>query len=230
MQHILPIAVIVLLSFIIGSFPSGVIISKMFFGFDIRNEGSGNMGSTNVFRVLGKKWGFIVQILDFAKGLLAVSLIGTILAHQIVDPVFYADNEYLIKIISGISSVLGHIYSVFVNFKGGKGINTAAGMLIGLAPIDMGVTFLCFWIVVGLSGYISLGSIVGAIVLPLSMIIRENIFGAQVPGYFTLIYFCIGLSILIIYKHKTNIVRIINGGESRFESLRVLKFGKKSSN
>ncbi len=226
MNLYLSIGIIVVLSYLIGSFPSGVVISKMFFGFDIRTQGSGNMGSTNVFRILGKKWGFVVQALDMVKGLLAVNLVAGLIGTQILEVDFYKNEEYLIKIIAGISSVLGHIFSIFVSFKGGKGINTAAGMVVGLAPFDFGVCFVCFWIAVGFTGYISLGSIVGALALPLSMIIRHNVFLVEIAGYNTLIYFLVSLGLLIVYTHRSNVIRILKGTESKFEKLQVINFSK----
>ncbi|MCX6146278.1 MAG: glycerol-3-phosphate 1-O-acyltransferase PlsY [Candidatus Kapabacteria bacterium] len=228
MQNLFPLIFIVVISYLIGSIPWGVIISKTFFGFDIRTHGSGNMGSTNVLRVLGKKWGFIVQILDMLKGIFAVYFVAVLLGKELIDPnnpLF--QNQQLIKIISGISAVLGHIFSIFIGFKGGKGINTAAGMLIGIAPIDFGICAFFFSLAVGTTGYISFGSIVGALTLPFSMLVRYNLFGINIPGYFTLIYFLFGLAILIVYTHRTNITRLIEGKENRFSKLQVIKFGKK---
>lgn len=228
MANIFPLILIIFVSYLIGSIPWGVIISKVFFGFDIRTKGSGNMGSTNVIRVLGKKWGFTVQILDMLKGTIAVYIVASLLGKELIDPrnpLF--ENQQLIKIIAGISAVLGHIFSIFVGFKGGKGINTAAGMLIGIAPIDFGICTFFFVIAVSTTGYISLGSIIAAVILPSSMLVRYNIFGINIPGYFTLIYFLIGLAILIVYTHRTNIKRLIEGKENRFNNLQIFKFGKK---
>lgn len=228
MQTSLLLLVIAILSYLVGSFPSAVIISKRFFGFDIREKGSGNMGSTNAFRILGWKWGLTVQILDVLKGLFSVLVIAQILGHELSIPNSTSfEDMTLIKIMAGICSVLGHVFSVFVGFKGGKGINTAAGMLIGIAPIDFGISALLFAIAVSFSGYISLGSILGALALPISMIFRYNILKDQIPGYFTLIYFAVGLSILIIFTHRTNIKRLLEGNENKFSKLQIFKINKK---
>lgn len=227
MENTYPLILIILASYLIGSIPWGVIISKLFFGFDIRTQGSGNMGSTNVIRVLGKKWGFIVQILDMLKGTIAVYIVASILGHELINPnnpLF--SNPQLIKIVAGISAVLGHIFSMFVSFKGGKGINTAAGMLIGIVPVDFGICAFFFMIAVSTTGYISLGSIIAAVILPSSMLIRYNIFRINIPGYFTLIYFLIGLAVLIVYTHRENIKRLLEGKENRFNNLQIFKFGK----
>jgi len=119
--------------------------------------------------------------------------------------------------------VLGHVYSCFVNFKGGKGISTAAGMLIAIAPVEVAVAFGLFVLVVLLSGYVSLGSIGAAIAFPFTMFLRENAFGVDITGYNTMIVFAIGLSLFLIYTHRTNIVRLANGVENRFEKLRILR-------
>ncbi len=130
---------IIFASYLIGSLPTAVIISKVFFGFDIRNEGSGNMGSTNAFRILGWKWGVIVQLIDITKGVIVVIFIANHFGADLVGKLSWISDIKILQIIAGISAVAGHIWSLFVNFRGGKGVNTAAGMLLGLAPIDFGV-------------------------------------------------------------------------------------------
>lgn len=226
MGSFLIIIFVVLISYIVGSFPSAFIISKIFFGFDIREKGSGNMGSTNAFRVLGWKWGIIVQVLDIAKGLIAVLFIANIFGEPYNFGSDYFENTTIMKIIAGISAVLGHIFSMFVSFKGGKGINTAFGMLIGIAPIEVGIALGLFAIAVIISGYISLGSIVGAFSVPISLIFRHNVFGVDIPGYLTLTYFLSALAIILILAHLPNIKRLINGTENKFHKLHLIKLKK----
>jgi len=223
MDSILPIIIITVLSYLAGSIPSAVIISKLFYGFDIREKGSGNMGSTNAFRILGWKWGVIVQVADVLKGLFAVLVIAKIFDVNYNFGSSYFENQTIIMIIAGVCAVIGHIYSLFVGFKGGKGINTTAGMLLGIAPIEVGIALGIFLIAVMLSGYISLGSILAAVSLPSSLLFRYNIFGVNIPGYHILIYFISALALLLVFAHRSNIKRLIKGTENRFNKLRLIK-------
>jgi glycerol-3-phosphate acyltransferase PlsY len=223
MHPVLALIIIIVLSYLAGSFPSAVIVSKLFFGFDIRKKGSGNMGSTNAFRILGWKWGIVVQVADVVKGLVAVLVIANLFDVDYNFGSTYFENHTIVMIIAGISAVMGHIYSVFVGFKGGKGINTAAGMLLGIMPIEVGIALGIFLIAVILSGYISLGSILAALSLPSSLLFRYNIFGVDIPGYNILIYFITALSLLLVFAHRSNIKRLIEGTENRFSKLHLIK-------
>jgi len=214
---------VIIVSYLIGSIPFGIIISKRFRGFDIRTKGSGNIGSTNAFRVLGWKLGLLVQILDLAKGLGAV-LIATYFFQGLP---FHNATPFqditVFRLIAGIAAVLGHVYTVFAGFHGGKGISTAAGMLIGVAPVEVAVAVGIFLLVLFASGYVSLGSIIAAITFPTTMFLRENAFGVEITGYHTLIFFAIGLALFLIYTHRANIARLIEKRENRFERLRLFK-------
>ncbi len=228
MDPIIRLIIIIIGSYLIGSFPSATIISKRFFGFDIRDKGSGNMGSTNAMRVLGWKWGLLTQVLDILKGIIAV-----VIATQLFNGTLPISNSTpfeditVIKMIAGLSAVLGHIFSAFVNFKGGKGINTGAGFLLAIAPSEVGIAAILFILAVMLSGYISLGSIIAAIAIPLTLFIRHNVFNVDIPGYHTIVYFMIAVSIIVLLAHKTNIYRILHGTESKFAKFQILKFGNK---
>jgi acyl phosphate:glycerol-3-phosphate acyltransferase len=219
----LSLVFVIIASYLIGSIPSGIIVSKLFRGIDIRTQGSGNMGSTNAFRVLGWKLGLIVQILDLAKGIGAVVLASYIFNGLPFHNATPFEDITIFRIIAGVSAVLGHIFTVFAGFKGGKGISTAAGMLIGIAPVELAVAFGAFLLVVTLSGYISLGSIIAAIIFPFTMFLRENAFGVDITGYQTLIVFSVLLSLLLIYTHRTNIKRLIEKRENRFDKLLLFK-------
>lgn len=228
MVEMLKLVLIIALSYFLGAFPSAVIISKKFFGFDIREKGSGNMGSTNAFRVLGWKWGVVVQLLDILKGVLAVVVVANLLGSDVHIPnATIFEDLTLIKIIAGITAVCGHIWSVFVGFKGGKGINTAAGMLIGIAPIDVSIAIGIFLLALIFSGYVSLGSIAAAFSLPSSLIVRYNLFHVNIPGYQLLLGFTIILCLLIVYTHRTNIKRLMTGNENKFSKLQLIKIRKK---
>jgi len=221
----LRLIVVAVVSYLLGSFPTAVVVSRLFFGFDIRTRGSGNMGSTNAFRVLGWKWGLVVQVVDVLKGLLAV----TVVAHLMVGQTLPFTNRTpfeditVVRLIAGTSAVIGHIFSIFVGFRGGKGVNTAAGMLVGIAPVEIGIAFGVFLLAVMLSGYISLGSISAALVFPGAMLVRHNICGAEINGYHILIWFACIVSALILYAHRSNIKRLLEGRENRFEKLWLVR-------
>jgi glycerol-3-phosphate acyltransferase PlsY len=214
-----------IVSYLVGSFPTAVIVSKQFFGFDIRTKGSGNMGSTNAFRLLGWKWGLTVQIVDILKGLVAVVFVSHLMeGHTLPFTNRTPFEDYtVVKLIAGASVVLGHIFSIFVGFKGGKGVNTATGMLIGIAPVEVSIAIGVFILAVMLSGYISLGSILAALIIPSAMAFRYNVFGAEIIGYHTLIWFSVCISLLVIYMHRGNIRRLLQGTERKMTEWQILK-------
>lgn len=218
---------LIVLSYLIGSIPSALIIGKVFKKIDIRKFGSGNLGSTNAFRVLGVPLGILVQMMDISKGLIAVLCVTNFFYSNLPFTNYTPfEDMTVLKIIAGISAVLGHTFSVFVNFKGGKGINTALGMLISLAPVEVGVSVGFFILTLLSSGYVSLGSIVASFFFPVTMFIRENIFKVEIYGYDTLIFFSIGISLLLIYNHRANIKRLLYGNENRFEKLWLIRIFK----
>ena len=208
---------IILLSYLVGSIPTSIIISKLVMGIDIRDHGSGNAGGTNVYRIMGWKYGILVVLLDALKGVLAVLIVARLhygnVPFQNATPF---DDSTLVQIIAGIAAVIGHIWTVFAGFKGGKGIATALGMLIIVVTIDMLVALGVFVLVVAYSRYISLGSILAAIAVPVTLIVRENIFHVDIPGYSTLLPFVISVSLLVIYTHRKNVIRLMNGKENKF--------------
>ena len=210
------LGIIIILSYLVGSIPTSIIVSKLSKGIDIRNYGSGNAGGTNVMRILGWKQGVFVILLDALKGVLAVIVVARLFRGAIpFENATPFDDFTLVQIIAGIAAVIGHIWTVFAGFRGGKGIATALGMLLMIVTVDMLVAVGVFIIVVTVSRYVSLGSIIAAISVPLTLIIRENIFHVDVPGYSTLLPFVIITSLLVIYTHRKNVVRLLNGSESR---------------
>jgi glycerol-3-phosphate acyltransferase PlsY len=216
------LATIIILSYLVGSIPTSIIVSRLTKGIDIRDYGSGNAGGTNVMRVLGWKQGVFVIILDALKGVLAVIVIARL--HYGTMPFTNEtpfDDFTLIQIIAGIAAVIGHIWTVFAGFKGGKGIATALGMLLMITTVDMLIAVGVFILVVSISRYVSLGSIVGAIAVPLTLIVRENVFNVKIPNYGTLLPFVILVSLIVIFTHRKNVARLIIGNEHK------LNFSKK---
>jgi acyl phosphate:glycerol-3-phosphate acyltransferase len=214
----LSLFIVIALSYLVGSFPTALVIGKYFKGIDIRTTGSKNLGSTNAFRVLGWKLGLLVQVIDIIKGAVVTLLISKLFygALPFENRTPFEDIT-VVQIIAGISAIIGHVFTVFAGFKGGKGINTAAGMLLSLAPIDASISIGIFIVVLVFSGYVSLGSIAAAFAFPSTMFIRENIFGVEIDGYHTLIYFSIVVCVFLIYNHRANIKRLLYGEENRFE-------------
>jgi len=223
----LSLVIVIVLSYLVGAFPTALLIGKHFKGIDPREFGSKNMGSTNAIRIFGWKYGLLVQAIDVGKGIIATLLISKIfygaLPFENWTPF---EDMTLVQIIAGLSAVVGHVWTVFAGFKGGKGINTAAGMLLSLAPVDAIISIGIFILVVFASGYVSLGSITAAFAFPLILFLRENIFKVEINGYHTLIYFSIAVCLFLIYNHRANIKRLLYGEESRFEKwwkIRLIK-------
>lgn len=210
------LATIIILSYLIGSIPTSIIVSKAAKGIDIREHGSGNAGGTNVMRVLGWKHGLLVILLDALKGVLAVVVVARLhygtMPFQNLTPF---DDFTLVQIIAGISAVIGHIWTVFAGFKGGKGIATALGMLLMIVTVDILIALGVFIIVVVISRYVSLGSLAGAVSVPVTLFIRENVFHVNIPNYNTLLPFLILLAFLVIFTHRKNVVRLLNGSENK---------------
>jgi len=212
----LPFSVVIVLSYLVGSIPTSIIVSKLARGIDIRDHGSGNAGGTNVIRVLGWKVGLLVIAIDIVKGYVATMIVTKLMYGPIpFNNRTPFEDITVIRTIAGCSAVLGHVWTAFGNFRGGKGIATAGGVLFALAPVELFVAFGVFVTVFVLSRYVSLGSISGAVSFPLAMLFRHNIFHAELYGYHTLIFFSIGLSLLLVYTHRSNIRRLIAGTEHR---------------
>lgn len=220
----LNLVIIAILSYLIGSIPTSILIARGVKGIDIRKHGSGNAGGTNVFRVLGWKYGVLTIFLDALKGAVAVILVARLYFGDF--PFSNAtpfDDFTLVQIIAGIAAVIGHIWTIFAEFKGGKGIATSLGFLIAIITVDMLLALAVFFIVVTVSRYVSLGSIVAAISVPLILIVRENIFNVNITGYHTILPFAILLALLVLYTHRANIDRLLKGSESRINLFKKKK-------
>ena len=195
---------LIVLAYFIGSIPTALIISKKFFGVDIRDYGSGNMGATNTFRVLGSKYGTVVMIFDILKGMFAVAL------YYFLP--YYHTNEWdrtNLMVGLGLAAVMGHIFPAFAQFKGGKGVATLFGMLLAVQPV---IAFSCvgvFLLVLFLTRYVSLSSILAGIFLPICVLWIWN--------DDVLIYriFAVLVACMIILTQQKNIIKIVRGNESR---------------
>lgn len=197
---------ITVLSYSIGSIPWGYVFARSK-GIDIRQHGSGNIGTANVLRVMGKKWGYLVFLCDFLKGFLAVKFSALIAAYFGIDVVYGS-------IIAAIACVLGHNYSLWLGFKGGKGIATSAGAIFALFPPLVFVSALVVWIAVFfVSRYTSLASMIAAAALPVAVVI----FAARNDrGFPWQVGFSVCIAALAVWRHRGNIVRLLNGTENQF--------------
>jgi len=214
----LSIGVVIVLSYLLGSIPSSLWVGKIYKGVDIRNHGSGNAGATNTFRLLGWKAGVVVSLIDLGKGFASafyVSQLAFIISGEVV--VFPNwDSVLFTQVIAGIFAVVGHMYPLYANFSGGKGVMTAAGMLLAIEPISIVVSVIVFIITLFTSRYVSLASILAAFVYPISLLTLRYIMQWTIDG--SLIIFGSAIAIGIIVKHHGNIKRLLNGTENRVRS------------
>ncbi len=200
---------VILLSYLMGSFPTSIVAGKLLKGIDIRQHGSGNAGATNVFRVLGWKAGIVVLLIDMLKGFIPAFWIYQLAVGRVALPAID------LQIIAGLSAVFGHIWTIFAGFKGGKGVGTGAGVIIALAPLAVLVALLIFVITVALTRYVSLGSILASITVPLVVVIQKIVAHQAVPA--ELIVFTLFIPLLIIYTHRSNIQRLLQGNENKIQ-------------
>lgn len=216
---------VLLMSYLVGSIPTSIMYSKGVHGFDIRTKGSGNAGGTNVFRILGWKAGIFVGIIDVLKGVVAATLVARLFWESSLpfDNTTPIDDFTVVQLMCGAAAILGHIWTVFAGFRGGKGVATAAGMLIGITPTESLVAISVFALVIFFFGYVSLGSMFAAISFPTTLFVRRNIFGEQIDSYNTLIVFGIVLALLLIFSHRQNIKRLLAGTENRISRFRKKK-------
>jgi glycerol-3-phosphate acyltransferase PlsY len=192
----------ILLAYLLGSVPTAFIFGKLLKGIDIREYGSGNVGATNIARTLGKGYGVVVLLLDFLKGFIAVTVLPLLIFKG-------AETSEAIYIILGAAAIAGHIWTIFLKFKGGKGVATTAGVMIGLAPVILLSCFVIWIIIFAIWRYVSLASIIAAIFLPIFAVIT----GRDI----SFIIFCAFLCLVGVYMHKGNIKRLIQGNESKLK-------------
>ena len=201
MDRIIPIAAWIAAAYLVGGIPFGFLIGKAR-GVDVRTVGSKNIGATNVFRTVGKKWGLVAFVCDVLKG-----LVPTLLAKR-----FAADPSWL-PLAVGVACVVGHMLTPYMKFKGGKGVATAFGMLIGLVPALVGVAFALFALVFACSHFISLGSISAAAFLMVA--VWFPILGTEGRANLPQFILVSAIAAFVIFKHRANIGRLLSGTESK---------------
>jgi glycerol-3-phosphate acyltransferase PlsY len=205
-MDILLIAILCVAAYLIGSISSAVWIAKAYYGIDIRQHGSGNSGATNTFRVLGKKPGAIVMLIDIFKGWTATSLAGFLVIFDAIAP----ENLVIYQLILGALSVLGHIFPIYERFKGGKGVATLLGMMLAIEPVVALMCIVIFIIVLFTSKYVSLGSMIAALAFPILLLLPR--FHPENP---ILIFFGFVLFAVVALTHRKNINRLLAGEESK---------------
>ena len=213
------LVVILLSSYLVGSIPGSIWIGKWMHGVDVRSYGSRNAGATNVFRVLGWKAGLLASCVDLGKGLLAAGVIASLRLDSLPAGTEAWQMETIVRMLAGLCAVVGHMYPIWAGFRGGKGVNTAGGMLFVLTPVTMWITLVAFLIVLLSSRYVSVASLSAAVVFPSTVAIRRYVFGIDALDP-SLLIFGVLLAAGIVYAHRTNIRRLIAGTENRIRSFR----------
>ena len=186
-------------SYLLGAVPTSYLAARLFRGIDLREHGSRNLGATNLYRVLGWKYAIPAAAIDIAKGTIPV----LVFAPQVSDSQLFALG-------CGVAAIVGHVFSVFVGFKGGKGVATAAGVMLGLTPAALGVAVLVWAALVYLTGYVSVGSIAAAAIFPLAVFVLEP------PDQPAMLWLDIAVAAAIVWLHRANIQRLLKGTENRF--------------
>ena len=194
----LMLSLLVLAAYLLGAIPNGLLIARLK-GIDLQQVGSGNIGATNVFRCVGKGWGIFAFVLDAVKGFVPAFFF----------PQLMAGAPDWLGLACGVAAVAGHNWPVWLKFKGGKGVSTSAGMLLGIAPAAVGVGFLVFALTVALTRFVSLGSILAAIAVPAAYIAINGTGNKLLAGAL------IVMGLLVIFKHRANIRRLLQGAEPR---------------
>lgn len=210
------IAVLIVLAYLVGSIPTAVWVSKRLFGIDIREHGSGNAGATNTFRILGPKAGTAVMLVDMMKGFIAVKL-------AIFSPYGALSTEQSVnlQVFLGLFAVVGHIFPIWAEFKGGKGIATLFGMILSIQPLVAVSMVGVFMLMLYITRYVSLSSITASIAFPLMIffIFKEPELSYKI--------FAIATAFLVVLTHHKNINRIINGNESKVAIFRKRRFRRR---
>ncbi|OQP58123.1 acyl-phosphate glycerol 3-phosphate acyltransferase [Niastella vici] len=204
-------ALLIVIAYLIGSIPTAVWVSKAFFGIDIREYGSGNAGATNTFRVLGSRWGTFVMVIDVLKGVAATSLYILLPYYMNMDNMWDRTN-FMVGL--GLAAVLGHIFPIWANFRGGKGVATLFGMILAIQPV---VAVLCvgiFLLVLYLTRFVSLSSILASVAFAVFILV---IFNEKEPLYRA---FAIAVALLVVLTHQKNITRLLRGSESKVPILK----------
>ena len=216
------------IGYLLGSIPTGYLVGRSY-GIDVREHGSGNIGATNVVRVLGKKPGYFVFVCDALKGWLAVSLGTLVAAYLVVLPATVngldlasasaGAGEYVLLLLAGIiaalSCILGHNFPVWLRFRGGKGVATTVGALLGLMPLAFLVVAAVWMLTFYLTRYVSVASIVAATALPIAVLILDRWHPSRI-GMWPMLIFSVAAAVLVWWRHRANIQRLRAGTEPRF--------------
>ena len=203
----------IIISYLVGSISGSIILGKLK-GVDIRNLGSGNAGGTNAFRTQGLVFAFGVIIIDVLKGYISAKYISDLMLFNAE----FLGNAELNLLLCGLAAVVGHVYPIYHGFKGGKGAGAGMGMLLALDLSSVGIAILHWLLVLILTGYVGLGTMIAAISIPIYLYVSES--------YLNFVYFpmlSIGLALFIIFTHRSNIIRMKNGNENQFEKIMILK-------
>ncbi len=214
------LAVIVVLSYLVGSIPGSLWVGKLLHRVDVREHGSGNAGATNVFRVLGWKAGILATLVDVGKGFLAAGVIAVVVR---IDPLpqdlpFWQIGT-LTKMLAGVAAIGGHMFPVFAGFKGGKGMNTAMGVLLAITPVSISVAVAVFVCVLLATRAVSLASMTAAIAFPISVGVRKYFLGIEQLDA-SLFIISIVMAAGLIWAHRSNIRRLMEGTENRVNTFR----------
>jgi glycerol-3-phosphate acyltransferase PlsY len=199
--------IIAVVGYLIGSVPFGYIAGRLA-GVDIRKVGSGNVGATNVVRALGRRFGYPVFLLDFFKGVAAVAISILVFNHSSIQI-----SRELCAITAGACCVIGHVFPIWLGFKGGKGVATSAGVIFGLMPVVASIMGLVWLVVFQASRYVSLASVSAAIAMPIAAGAMLHFGQLHAPVLF---YFSLALATLVIVRHRSNFSRLLTGTEQRF--------------
>ena len=195
---------LIIVAYLIGSIPTAVWVSKYFFGIDIREYGSGNAGATNTFRVLGSRWGSFVMLVDVIKGVAATSLY-LFLPHYLTNELHR--TNFMLGL--GMASILGHIFPIWAEFRGGKGVATLFGLIIAISPLTALSCVAIFLVVLYLTRFVSLSSILASMAFPVFILIIFNVDNIAYR------IFAIAVALLVILTHQKNIGRLLSGSESK---------------
>lgn len=193
-----------LAAYLVGATPTAYLAGRLARGIDLRQHGSKNLGATNVYRVLGWRWAIPVALVDIAKGAAPVVLFAA-----------WAGGGPWLAVGLGIAAVLGHVFSPYVRFKGGKGVATAAGMFLGLAPLALALALPVWGVCLWLTGYVSLSSMLAAVAFP--VLVRVTAPGAVAPFWAS-----VALAVFIVFSHRSNVHRLLAGTENRFRTRKEL--------
>jgi glycerol-3-phosphate acyltransferase PlsY len=214
----LSLSLILLISYFLGSIPGALWSSKALHGVDIRHYGSHNAGATNAFRVVGWQAGVLATIVDMGKGYLSAGVVASAVR---MDPlpalsVFGWETPVIVGLLAGLAAIVGHMFPIFARFEGGKGVNTAAGILLALTPLTTLYTMGVFLVVLLSSRYVSLGSITAAVAFPIIVAIRKYGVGVDIDG--SLLVVGIVIATAIVVAHRSNIGRLLRGNENQVSS------------